>query len=202
LSAPRAVGVGTGTYRGMKLRACGPTRAYPVAKSLIRQAAVGTPSIDTSTGSASASCASRTDPTSRRGWRAFSPSVRARFAGEVIGSAERREVLGQPLQAPQRAAGGEIAAHPVHSASRRRDHQPGARTSSATHACWLYSSACRSERANNADTIVDVLATLAENGIGYVVLGDSGLDRDCFDAMVEIAADGTWTHTVTTEVRQ
>ena len=47
-----------------------------------------------------------------------------------------------------------------------------------------------------------VLATLAEHGIGYVVLGDSGLDRDCFDAIVEIAADGTWTHTVTTEVRQ
>lgn len=47
-----------------------------------------------------------------------------------------------------------------------------------------------------------VLATLAEHGIGYVVLGDGGLDRDSFDAVVEIAADGTWTHTGKTEVRQ
>jgi hypothetical protein len=47
-----------------------------------------------------------------------------------------------------------------------------------------------------------VLATLAARGIGDVVLGDGGLDRDCFDAIVESAADGTWTRSATTEARQ
>jgi len=42
-----------------------------------------------------------------------------------------------------------------------------------------------------------VLAALAERGIGYVVLGDGELGDALFDATVDIAADGTWTHTPT-----
>jgi putative ATP-binding cassette transporter len=47
-----------------------------------------------------------------------------------------------------------------------------------------------------------VLTTLAGHGIGYVVLGNGGLDRGCFDAVVDIAADGTWTRSETKEIRQ
>jgi len=43
----------------------------------------------------------------------------------------------------------------------------------------------------------DVLAALAAGGTGYVVLGDEGLGPEHFDAVVEIAPDGTWSHTVT-----
>jgi vitamin B12/bleomycin/antimicrobial peptide transport system ATP-binding/permease protein len=43
----------------------------------------------------------------------------------------------------------------------------------------------------------DVLVALAASGAGYVVLGDEALGPEHFDAVVEIAPDGTWTHTVT-----
>ncbi len=46
-----------------------------------------------------------------------------------------------------------------------------------------------------ADRAAHILAALAERGVGYVVLGDGGLSRDLFDAIVDIGADGTWTHT-------
>ncbi|HUK62355.1 MAG TPA: hypothetical protein VLV15_03445, partial [Dongiaceae bacterium] len=42
-----------------------------------------------------------------------------------------------------------------------------------------------------------VLAALAERGVGYAVLGDRELGRGPFDAVVDIGADGTWTHTPT-----
>jgi putative ATP-binding cassette transporter len=42
-----------------------------------------------------------------------------------------------------------------------------------------------------------VLSALAERGVGYVVLGNSELGRELFDAIVDIGADGTWTHTPT-----
>ena len=38
-----------------------------------------------------------------------------------------------------------------------------------------------------------VLATLAERGVGYVVLGDRALNRALVDAVVDIGTDGTWT---------
>ena len=44
-----------------------------------------------------------------------------------------------------------------------------------------------------------VLAALAKRGVGYVVLGDGELGRALFDAVVDIGADGTWTHTPTKE---
>ena len=44
-----------------------------------------------------------------------------------------------------------------------------------------------------------VLSALAERGVGYIVLGDSELSRDLFDAIVDIRADGTWTHTAAKE---
>jgi putative ATP-binding cassette transporter len=43
------------------------------------------------------------------------------------------------------------------------------------------------------------LAALTARGIGYVVLGDETLGTEHFDAVVEIAPDGTWTRTVTGE---
>jgi hypothetical protein len=50
------------------------------------------------------------------------------------------------------------------------------------------------------DRAADILAALAERGVGYVVLGDGALSRDLFDAIIDIGADGTWTHTPTKEV--
>jgi putative ATP-binding cassette transporter len=47
----------------------------------------------------------------------------------------------------------------------------------------------------------EVLGALAARGIGYVVLGDDALGREHFDAVVEIAPDGTWTKTANGEVR-
>jgi len=48
-----------------------------------------------------------------------------------------------------------------------------------------------------------VLAALAERCVGYVLLGDRELGRELgsavVDAVVDIAADGTWTYTVTKE---
>jgi putative ATP-binding cassette transporter len=41
----------------------------------------------------------------------------------------------------------------------------------------------------------EVLTALAARHIGYVVLGDEVLGREYFDAVVEIAPDGTWTRT-------
>jgi putative ATP-binding cassette transporter len=46
-----------------------------------------------------------------------------------------------------------------------------------------------------------VLGALAARGIGYVVLGDEALGREHFDAVVEIAPDGTWTRTASQEAR-
>ena len=43
----------------------------------------------------------------------------------------------------------------------------------------------------------EVLAALAARGIGYVALGDETLGSEHFDAVVDIAADGSWTRTVT-----
>jgi putative ATP-binding cassette transporter len=40
---------------------------------------------------------------------------------------------------------------------------------------------------------VDVLAALRERGVGCVVLGNGALRHEQFDAVVEIAGDGTWT---------
>jgi vitamin B12/bleomycin/antimicrobial peptide transport system ATP-binding/permease protein len=45
----------------------------------------------------------------------------------------------------------------------------------------------------------EVLGALAAHGIGYVVLGDDTADQD-FDAVVDIAPDGTWTRSATEEV--
>jgi len=45
------------------------------------------------------------------------------------------------------------------------------------------------------DRAAHILAALAARGVGYVILGDGALSRDLFDAIVEIGADGTWTHT-------
>jgi vitamin B12/bleomycin/antimicrobial peptide transport system ATP-binding/permease protein len=50
------------------------------------------------------------------------------------------------------------------------------------------------------DRAADILAALAERGVGYVVLGDGALSSDLFDAIIDIGADGTWTHTPTKEV--
>lgn len=52
-----------------------------------------------------------------------------------------------------------------------------------------------------AEQATRALAALAGHGIAYVVLGDGGLDRGCFDAVLAIAADGSWTHDPTKEVR-
>ena len=51
-----------------------------------------------------------------------------------------------------------------------------------------------------ASRAADVLATLAARGIGYVVFGDEGLGREHFDAVLDIAADGTWTCSTRWEV--
>ncbi len=44
-----------------------------------------------------------------------------------------------------------------------------------------------------AERAADVLAALTERGVGTVTLGEDALGREHFDAVVEIAADGTWT---------
>jgi putative ATP-binding cassette transporter len=44
-----------------------------------------------------------------------------------------------------------------------------------------------------------VLTALAARGIGYIVLGDEASAREHFDAVLEIAADGSWTRTATQE---
>jgi putative ATP-binding cassette transporter len=46
-----------------------------------------------------------------------------------------------------------------------------------------------------AERAADVLAALTERGVGYVVLGNGAFGHDAFDAVVEIAPDGTWTRT-------
>ncbi len=46
-----------------------------------------------------------------------------------------------------------------------------------------------------AERAAHILAALTERGVGYIVLGDRELSRDLFDAIVDISADGTWTHT-------
>jgi len=46
----------------------------------------------------------------------------------------------------------------------------------------------------------EALAAVATRGIGCVVLGDEGLGREHFDAIVEIAPDGRWTRMATQEV--
>lgn len=45
-----------------------------------------------------------------------------------------------------------------------------------------------------------VLAALTERGVGYIVLGGHESGRDQFDAVAEIASDGTWTLTPTKEL--
>lgn len=47
-----------------------------------------------------------------------------------------------------------------------------------------------------ATRAADVLAALAASGTGYLVLGDEALAPEHFDAVVAIAPDGSWTHTV------
>jgi putative ATP-binding cassette transporter len=58
----------------------------------------------------------------------------------------------------------------------------------------------RLEAGVGAARAADVLGALAARGIGYVVLGDEALGREHFDAVVEIAPDGTWTRTAPREV--
>jgi putative ATP-binding cassette transporter len=53
----------------------------------------------------------------------------------------------------------------------------------------------RLEAAVGAARAVTVLEALAARGIGYIVFGDGALGREHFDAVVEIAPDGTWTRT-------
>jgi len=50
-----------------------------------------------------------------------------------------------------------------------------------------------------ADRAAHVLGALTERGVGYIVLGDRELRRDLFDAILDIRADGTWTHTPSKE---
>ena len=59
----------------------------------------------------------------------------------------------------------------------------------------------RLEAGVGAARAAEILAALAARGIGYVVFGDDALGRGHFDAVVDIAADGTWTWTATREVR-
>jgi len=49
------------------------------------------------------------------------------------------------------------------------------------------------------DQAKHVLAAVAERGVGDVVLRDGKLGSALFDAVVEIGADGTWTHPPTKE---
>ena len=58
----------------------------------------------------------------------------------------------------------------------------------------------RLEAAVGAERAVAVLEALAARGIGCVVLGDGALGRERFDAVLEIAPDGTWTWTATQEI--
>jgi putative ATP-binding cassette transporter len=64
-----------------------------------------------------------------------------------------------------------------------------------------YALLARLEAGVGAGRAAEVLAALAARGIGYVVFGDEGLGREHFDAVVEIAPDGTWTLTQTQEGR-
>jgi putative ATP-binding cassette transporter len=43
-----------------------------------------------------------------------------------------------------------------------------------------------------AERAATVLAALGARGIGYVVFGDQAIDHERFDAVVEVAPDGTW----------
>jgi putative ATP-binding cassette transporter len=58
----------------------------------------------------------------------------------------------------------------------------------------------RLEAGVGAERAAAVLAAFAAREIGYVVLGDEGLGREHFDAIVEIAPDGTWTQPGAREV--
>jgi putative ATP-binding cassette transporter len=57
----------------------------------------------------------------------------------------------------------------------------------------------RLESGVGAVRAAEVLAALATRGIAYVVFGDEALGREHFDAVVEVAPDGTWTRTATRE---
>ena len=57
----------------------------------------------------------------------------------------------------------------------------------------------RLEAGLGAARAAEVLAALAARGIGYVVLGDDALATEHFDAVVDIAPDGTWRRTVRRE---
>jgi putative ATP-binding cassette transporter len=56
------------------------------------------------------------------------------------------------------------------------------------------------EDAVGATRAADLLRALAARGIGYVVLGDEPLPAVHFDAVIDVAPDGTWKQTVTQEV--
>jgi len=53
-----------------------------------------------------------------------------------------------------------------------------------------------------AEHAAEVLAALAARGIGYMALGGGALARELFDAVIEIAPDGTWTRTEAREARR
>ena len=57
----------------------------------------------------------------------------------------------------------------------------------------------RLEAGIGAARAAEVLAALTTRGIGYVVLGDDALASEHFDAVVDIAPDGTWRRTVRRE---